>query len=163
MIQTASIIILVCGILVEIFTLRERYLYGKNVVTAQLFTLVFQGLMFLVYPLLGHIADVCLNRYQTIKCSFALVISGKTAALISVLIDCDNGHNRLESITTTLQFDLQHNSRDMCHLISNLQSHRLSRNHIYSLMSKSKSAILFLFYEGSWFGSLSARDTVYHT
>ena len=30
--------------------------------------------------------DVCLNRYQTIKCSFALVISGKTAALISVLI-----------------------------------------------------------------------------
>ena len=55
-------------------------------VTAQLFTLVFQGLMFLVYPLLGHIADVCLNRYQTIKCSFALVISGKTAAMISVLI-----------------------------------------------------------------------------
>ena len=72
MIQTASIIILVCGILVEIFTLRERYLYGKNVVTAQLFTLVFQGLMFLVYPLLGHIADVCpeqVSNNQMFFCS----------------------------------------------------------------------------------------------
>ena len=86
MIQTASIVVLVCGVLVEILTLRERYLYGQSVVTSQLGILAFLGLMFLVYPLLGHLADVCLNRYRTIKCSFALVISGKTAALTCAII-----------------------------------------------------------------------------
>ena len=86
MFQTASIVILVCGILVEIFALQERYWFGQLVNLAQLSIFAFRGLLFLLYPLLGHLADVCLNRYRTIKCSFALVISGKTAALISVLI-----------------------------------------------------------------------------
>ena len=55
-------------------------------VTSQLGISAFLGLMFLVYPLLGHLADVCLNRYRTIKCSFALVIRGKTAALTCAII-----------------------------------------------------------------------------
>ena len=86
MFKTACVVIMVCGFLVEILTLSERYLYEKYVVPAQLSILVFQALMFLVYPLLGHIADVCLNRYRTIKWSFAPAICGKTAVLICALI-----------------------------------------------------------------------------
>ena len=86
MFQTASIVILVCGILVEIFAIQERYWFGQLVIPAQLSILAFRGLMFLVYPLLGHIADVCLNRYRTIKWSFAHVIGGKIVVLISIII-----------------------------------------------------------------------------
>ena len=32
------------------------------------FVTCFQGLMFLVYPLLGHLTDVYLTRYRTLKC-----------------------------------------------------------------------------------------------
>ena len=42
--------------------------------------------MFLVYPPLGRIADVCLNRYRTIKWSFAPVIGGEIFAFIGLLI-----------------------------------------------------------------------------
>ena len=86
MFQTASIVILVCGILVEIFAFNERYWFGQNVIPAQLCIFGFRGLMFLVYPLLGHLADVCLNRYRTIKWSFAHVICGRIVVLLSVLI-----------------------------------------------------------------------------
>ena len=86
MFKSACIIILICGILVEIGTFRERYWYGQFVILEQFLELAFQGLMFLVYPLLGHIADVCLNRYRTIKWSFAPVICGKSVVLISLLI-----------------------------------------------------------------------------
>ena len=86
MIQTASIVVLVCGVLVEILTLQERYWFGQLVIPAQLSILAFRGLMFLVYPLLGHLADVCLNRYRTIKWSFAHVICGRIVVLLSNLI-----------------------------------------------------------------------------
>ena len=86
MFQTASIVILVCGILVEIFALQERYWFGQIVIPVQLSISAFRGLMFLVYPLLGHLADVCLNRYRTIKWSFAHVIGGKIVVLICALI-----------------------------------------------------------------------------
>ena len=84
--KTACVVIVICGILAKICTLQERYLYGQLVITTQIPALIFQGLMFLVYPLLGHIADVCLNRYRTIKWSFAPVIGGKFFAFIGLLI-----------------------------------------------------------------------------
>ena len=65
--------------------MKERYLSGQFETSAQIVVLVFQGLMFLVYPLLGHIADACLNRYQTIKWSFAPVIGGKTGLWICII------------------------------------------------------------------------------
>ena len=44
------------------------------------------GLLFLSYPLLGYIADVCLTRYRTLKCSFIFLIVGYTIGLILFLI-----------------------------------------------------------------------------
>ena len=43
------------------------------------------GILFLSYPLLGYIADVCLTRYQTLKCSFIFLIVVYTIGLIVFL------------------------------------------------------------------------------
>ena len=53
----------------------ERY-YNKIASLASL------GLLFLSYPLLGYIADVCLTRYRTLKCSFIFLIVGGTIGLL---------------------------------------------------------------------------------
>ena len=44
------------------------------------------GLLFLSYPLLGYIADVCLTRYRTLKCSFIFLIVGCTIALLLIFV-----------------------------------------------------------------------------
>ena len=35
-----------------------------------------QGIMFLIYPLLGHLADVYLTRYRALKCGLMMVLGG---------------------------------------------------------------------------------------
>ena len=49
-------------------------------------TIIILGLLYLSYPLLGYIADVCLTRYRTIKCSFVFLIAGCTIGLIGSFI-----------------------------------------------------------------------------
>ena len=49
-------------------------------------TLLLLGLTFLCYPLLGYIADVCLTRYRTLKCSFIFLIVGFTIGLLLILV-----------------------------------------------------------------------------
>ena len=44
------------------------------------------GLLFLSYPLFGYIADVCLTRYRTLKCSLVFLIVGSTIGLILLLV-----------------------------------------------------------------------------
>ena len=48
--------------------------------------IAFLGILFLSYPLLGYIADVCLTRYRTIKCSMIFLIVGCTILLLMLLI-----------------------------------------------------------------------------
>ena len=50
------------------------------------------GLLFLSYPLLGYIADVCLTRYRTLKCSLITLIIGCAVGVltsfVTVTISC---------------------------------------------------------------------------
>ena len=85
MFQKVSAVVLVFGMLVQVLNLREPYLYGGLVETGRLFTCGLQGLMFLVYPLLGHVADVCLNRYRIIKWSFTPSICGQAISGLSLV------------------------------------------------------------------------------
>ena len=85
MFQKVSAVVLVFGMLVQVFNLREPCLFEDLVETGHLLTCGFQGLMFLVYPLLGHVADVCLNRYRTIKWSFTPLICGQATSGLSLL------------------------------------------------------------------------------
>ena len=47
--------------------------------------IAFLGILFLSYPLLGYIADVCLTRYRTIKCSIIFLIVGCTILLMYLI------------------------------------------------------------------------------
>ena len=49
---------------------------GEPLLSSRLVILSLQGIMFLVYPLLGHLADVYLTRYRILKCGIiAIVVS----------------------------------------------------------------------------------------
>ena len=49
---------------------------GESLLSSRITMACFQGLMFLVYPFLGHLADVYLTRYRTLKCGIiAIVVS----------------------------------------------------------------------------------------
>ena len=45
-----------------------------------------QGLMFLVYPLLGHLADVYLTRYRALKCGTGIIVTGVIGAVLCTLV-----------------------------------------------------------------------------
>ena len=44
-------------------------------------------MVFLVYPLLGHLADVYLTRYRTLKCGLLISIAGGTGLVLYSLLD----------------------------------------------------------------------------
>ena len=60
----------------------QRYGWSYNKIAS--FAIL--GLLFLSYPLLGYIADVCLTRYRTLKCSLIFLMVGGTIGLILVLV-----------------------------------------------------------------------------
>ena len=81
------VVVIICSLISQIL-----YLAGKvdldhyQVSYRKLVTFSCLGLLFLSYPLLGYIADVCLTRYRTIKCSLIFLIVGCTIGLLVSLI-----------------------------------------------------------------------------
>ena len=45
-----------------------------------------QGLMFLVYPLLGYLADVYVTKYRTLKCGLVIIVTGEIILVLFVAI-----------------------------------------------------------------------------
>ena len=81
------VVVIICSITIQLLNVAkkfnlEQYQLSYNKIT----TFSFLGLLFLSYPLLGYIADVCLTRYRTLKCSFIFVIVGCTIGLIFSII-----------------------------------------------------------------------------
>ena len=48
--------------------------------------------MFLIYPLLGHLADVYLTRHRSLKCGLILVVIGGTAVFIASVVTATIEH-----------------------------------------------------------------------
>ena len=65
----------------------SRYLMTFLPISSRFFSILWIGLMFLIYPLLGHLADVYLTRYRTLKSSYVIIIIGGSAILVYWLID----------------------------------------------------------------------------
>ena len=80
------VVIVICSILVQFFDLRKQYLYSELVTPSRIAVSISQGLVFLVYPLLGYLADVCLTRYRIIKWSFLVNLSGGIICLLCLLV-----------------------------------------------------------------------------
>ena len=74
-------IVIICSITIQLAnfgrtTHFEQHQHSYNKIA----TIIILGLLYLSYPLLGYIADVCLTRYRTIKCSLIILIVGYTIA-----------------------------------------------------------------------------------
>ena len=82
-----SLIITVCCLLLQFSNIvQKRYLFTLTPYFGILSLVCLQGLLFLLYPLLGHLADVYLTRYRTLKCGVVVIIAGEVAFALSTVI-----------------------------------------------------------------------------
>ena len=74
---SSLVVIVVCCIIVQILNYRYlRYLLFETEVTARIGLITIQGIGYLSYPLLGHLADVYLTRYRVTKLGLTIVNGG---------------------------------------------------------------------------------------
>ena len=66
---------------------KKRYLLTSLVTPARISFIVGQGVLLLVYPLLGHLADVYLTRYRALKFSLIILTIISFAGLVYKGID----------------------------------------------------------------------------
>ena len=70
-----SLLVIVCCLVVEFCNVNQNeYLLFELSLSIRILLITFVGLLFLVYPYVGHITDVYLTRYRSLKCSFILLI-----------------------------------------------------------------------------------------
>ena len=81
------VVVIICSITIQLLNLvRTIHLEHYTKSDFKLESYLGIGLLFLSYPLLGYIADVCLTRYRTIKCSLIFLIVGCTTLLLLSII-----------------------------------------------------------------------------
>ena len=78
------VVVIICSLVIHLLNLArtvhlEQHATSHNKIT--IFATL--GILFLSYPLLGYIADVCLTRYRIIKFSFIFLIVGCTVGLLT--------------------------------------------------------------------------------
>ena len=70
-----SLLVLFCCLLVEFCNInRIEYLLFATDLLRRILCLTGLGLLFLLYPLMGHLKDVYLTRYRSLKWSFGFLI-----------------------------------------------------------------------------------------
>ena len=83
-----SLLVIVCCLVVEFCNItRKDYLYLTVYTTITVLNQVAQGLLFLIYPLVGHLTDVYLTRYRSLKWSFGLLMFTTFASVVYSIID----------------------------------------------------------------------------
>ena len=81
------VVVIICSITIQLFnSVRTIQLEQHKRYYNKIASFFVCGILFLSYPLLGYIADVCLTRYRTLKCSFTFLIIGCVMGLIVSLI-----------------------------------------------------------------------------
>ena len=72
-----SLLVIVCCLVVEFCNINQKeYLLFPLELSTRLSRLIGLGLLFLLYPLVGHLTDVYLTRYRSLKYSFGIIILG---------------------------------------------------------------------------------------
>ena len=72
--QHGYIIVIVCCLGLAFTDIsKKRYLQTTTSLSVRISAIVVQGVLFLVYPLLGHLADVYLTRYRALKSSLIIL------------------------------------------------------------------------------------------
>ena len=66
---------------------KKRYMLSTIIISTRIPFLVGQGVLLLVYPLLGHLADAYLTRYRVLKSSLIILTIVSLAAVVYLGID----------------------------------------------------------------------------
>ena len=78
------VVVIICSLIIQTLNLaRTVHLEHNTRTSLKIAIFAYLGLLLLSYPLLGYIADVCLTRYRTLKCSFIFLIVGCTIGLLT--------------------------------------------------------------------------------
>ena len=78
-----SLLVIVCCLVVTFCNVNQKeYLMFEISLSIRILFLTVIGLLFLVYPYVGHITDVYLTRYRSLKCSFILLILAFCTAFV---------------------------------------------------------------------------------
>ena len=81
------VVVIICSLTIQLSNIaRTLHLEQHQRSYNKISSFAILGLLFLSYPLLGYIADVCLTRYRTLKCSLVFLIVGSTIGLILLLV-----------------------------------------------------------------------------
>ena len=81
------VVVIICSITIQLSNITRTYQLEQHARSYnKIASFAFLGLLFISYPLLGYIADVCLTRYRTLKCSFILLIIGCTIGMLLFLV-----------------------------------------------------------------------------
>ena len=95
------VVVIICSLAIQLSNLaRSIHLEQLENSHSKIASTVILGLFFLSYPLLGYIADVCLTRYRTLKCSFIFVIVGFTFLSIGLILSLISISIKKESLFT---------------------------------------------------------------
>ena len=83
-----SLLVIVCCLVVEFCNLPQKdYEILESTLTIRVVLLATQGILFLLYPLVGHLTDVHLTRYRSLKWSFGILIFATCATIGYIGID----------------------------------------------------------------------------
>ena len=75
-----SHVVTICCFLLQFLNIaQKRYFLSLTPYFGVLIVVCSQGILFLLYPLLGHLADVYLTRYHTLKCGLVILVTGGIA------------------------------------------------------------------------------------
>ena len=78
-----SVVVIICCFLLQF----SNFLHQQDSISLTpyfgiLIVVCTQGLLYLLYPLLGHLADVYLTRYRTLKCGLVIIITGEATLIL---------------------------------------------------------------------------------
>ena len=83
-----SLLVIVCCLVMELCNItQKKYLLFSKYINEGNICLAFQGVLFLLYPLVGHLTDVYLTRYRSLILSYGILIFTACAAVVYSGID----------------------------------------------------------------------------
>ena len=95
----SSQVVIICCLLIQLVNLRHfNFLLIETNEIARFVLIGLQGLAFLSYPLLSHLADVYLTRHRALKCGLVIIIGSALYVTLCVFADTiayDVFHSRI--------------------------------------------------------------------
>ena len=83
-----SLFVILCCLVVEFCNITQKeYLLSTANILDRVSFLAIEGLFFLLYPLMGHLTDVYLTRYRSLKWSFGILSISSCALMLYCGID----------------------------------------------------------------------------